>query len=354
MTCSWLFVHPDAPLPNCNLPSGPDGLCIFHSPSFVPDFVREFSDEVARPRHWLEGARIKTDIVGILLSGAKLPYANFEGRHLIRVALDRSLLEGANFRGAVIEGVVLNGSNLRRAAFDRAILRPDDTVPVDLRDTELGGVSLTGAKLRHVRLHGAHFSEQTEVSHLIESPTFEMHTGAWDHAATIYSVIGRRAAEDWDSRSEQTCSFLAMTCRHRRAIVASPLSEGWSSQNWLKPTLSAGLPGIAWALHREGWGYGLSPFRVFGTMIAVILSFGLFVFPFAGLTHVSHTPEQDHASTILTSLILSLNTFVTLTYGRHVPATTFGEVAGGIEALLANILMSLFLVSLTAKYMRRV
>lgn len=354
MSCIWRFSHRDRIRSNCGLPSGPDGLCVFHSERSDPEFSQKLVAEVAKPDHWLEGIQIKSNLSDLNLSNAKLAFSNFEGKRLTRIALEGALLEEANFVSATLEGVLLFGSVLRCASFDMATLRSADNTPVDLRKAELGGISLTGARLSSLRLEGAKFSERTEVSHLLDSPIFEMQTAAWEDAAHVYSMIGRRAAEDWDFSSELRCVFLATTCRHRQAIGAGPLQDTWTWSNWAKPTLSSGVRGAAWMLHRQAWGYGLWPSRVVAIMISVVLLFGLFVFPLAGVSHIGHDAASDHFSRIVPSLVLSLNTFVTLTYGRHVPSTTLGEFAGGLEALLAGILLSVFLVSLANKYIRRI
>jgi hypothetical protein len=349
MKCVFLFKHSQRPRHTCGLPAGADGLCVFHSPTLLPGFIDALVKEVAKHDHWLEGAQIKEDLVEVGLSSARLPRANFEGRRLVRVALDSALLEDANFRSAIIEGTLLQGSNLRRAAFDAATLQSTEDSVIDFSNTELGGASFTGATLKSLRLVGSRFSEPTSVAHLLDTPCFEMEVAAWEDAASVYSTLGKRAGEDWDFISEELCAYLAMTCRHRKAIGAGPLQKERSSHNWIGPSLAAGMAGIGWALHREVWGYGLRPLRVFVAMVVLIAFFGLFVFPFVGVAQ-SNSPSS---SPFIDGLVLSLSTFVTLTYGRHGPTTTVGEIAGGIEALLGNILLSLFLVALAGKYVRR-
>lgn len=316
-----------------------------------PHFIQDLVNEVARPNHWLEGACIKEDLSDVRLSGARLPRADFEGRRLVRVALDGALLEDATFRSATLEGTLLYGSNLRRAAFDRATLRPVAGSAVDLRNAELGGASFTGATIKSVQLLGARFSERTEVSHLLDTPTFEIANAAWEEAANVYAVLGKRAAEDRDVPSEEHCTYLAMTCWHRNVLKAGPLTDSWWN-NWLQPTLSAGLTGLGWLLHRLVWGYGLRPCRPFATMLVVLLFFGLVLFPVTGVSFRDTQPD-GWLSHMGHGLVLSLNTFVTLTYGLHTPSTISGEIAAGIEAFLANILLALYLVSLAGKYVRR-
>src|SRR6266478_6845496 len=102
LKCSWRFTHPGCPRPLCGLQAGPAGLCIFHSDGHEPSSERALLEEVAKPDHWLEAARIKQLPPGVNLSGAKLPRANFEGTTLVNVILKDALLDGANFRSAML------------------------------------------------------------------------------------------------------------------------------------------------------------------------------------------------------------------------------------------------------------
>jgi hypothetical protein len=322
---------------------------VFHSQEATNGFVEALVAEISQRGHWLEGARIKEHLSGACLSGARLPGATFEGRTLRGVALDNALLEGANFRSSHLKGTSLYGSNLRRAAFDLATFQDANGFPVDLRNAELGGASFSGATLVSPRMFGSRFSEPTPIERFLDAPIFEMAHGSWDEAAVVYSALAKRASEDWDFSSEEIAAYLAMTCKHRKALGAQPLSHKNHWRNWVSPTVGSGLTGVWWMVHRVGWGYGLRPSRVLALMVAVILFFGLLVFPFAGVEHTRGTRLPP----VLEGLVLSLTTFVTLTYGRHLPSTTLGEVAGGVEAFFGAILIALFLVALAGKYLRR-
>jgi Na+/H+ antiporter NhaC len=51
-------------------------------------------------------------------------------------------------------------------------------------------------------------------------------------------------------------------------------------------------------------------------------------------------------------MALSLVSFATLGYGNRFPASKLGEMLGGLEAMLSMILVAMFVVSLTRKYVR--
>lgn len=332
----------------CGLLAGPDGYCIFHSDGTAPEFLQALIEQVSN-QCWLEGARIKQDLTHVDLSHARLPRANFEGVKLVNVVLNDALLEGSNFRSATLEGVLLNGAKLRGAAFDMAILRKAHETPVDLQNAELGGVSFSGATLQYPRLLGCRFSQPTAVTPLLETPCFEMKTASWDDAATVYAILGKRAADDWDFPSAELCSYLAMTCRHRRAISAGPLPERHQWLSWVASAFTINPKDFFsrsfWVLNRVLWGYGLLPSRAFLTMLFVIVVFWISFFPFAQVEQTSFR--------LTDTLILSLTTFFSLSYGTLVPSDMFGEIALIVEALFGKVLLALFLVSLAGKYLRR-
>lgn len=366
LKCNKKFIHPDAPRPECELPAGPDGLCIFHSYEPTLNFIQLLEQEVSKPDHWLEGAQIKQHLSGVCLSRANLPKASFEGLTLTNVDLTDALLEEANFRSTVLEGTLLNGSNLCYAAFDTAKLKEFNGNPVDLRNADLGGASFTGSNLKSLRLMGVRFSAPTMVTPFLKTPCFEMKAGLWDKAAAIYSVLGKRAADDWDFDSTEHCSYLAMTCQHRKVIKSGPLPKKHQLLNWVILSLRAGPVGLFWLFHRAIWGYGLRPMRILISLFLVIFIFWMIFFitsiePNSSeatlmnnltATNFNSSIEQSN-SVFIDTLILSLATFVTLGSYDSKPSGIIGELAGTVEALLGIILLDMFLIALAGKYLRR-
>jgi hypothetical protein len=207
---------------------------------------------------------------------------------------------------------------------------------------------MTGAEIGSVRLEGARFSEPTAVVHLLDGPCFEAEKGEWIAAAGVYGVLGRRAAEDWDFDSADRAVFFAMTCRHRKSIGAEEIVRGSYWHNWILPTLRSGFSGVLWMAHRWTWGYGLRPLQALISMTAVIGVWGTLVYPLVGFS----AGNGGHGS-YADSLLLSLMTFVTLSFSRLAPAPGVGELMAGVEGLLGSALMALFLVSLAGRYIRR-
>jgi hypothetical protein len=219
----------------------------------------------------------------------------------------------------------------------------------------LGSSSFSGASLGHLALFGTTFSKPTNIRPFLVHVPYEMMTGEWDQAASVFAVIGRRATEDWDFPSVETAAFLAMTCRHRRAIRAGPLIARSQRaidgvyENWLAPSLRAGLIGIGWMVNRLIWGYGLRWQYTAMAMAVFIPLYTLFVYCFTRLICVSGCSGLR----ILDLSVFALNTFVGLTYSPAIPQDWWGHLVAGCAAVTGNILRGLFLVSITAKYLRR-
>lgn len=340
-SCQYEFKMPGKPRQYCGLPAQDGNFCCLHS-SDQSDagYIKVLLDEVRRPDHWLEGARIRHDLKGLVLSGASMPRAVFEGACLESVMLDFANLEGALFRSTRLSSVSFAHSDLRHAVFDRAVSKSVAEYSVDFRDADLGGASFEGAKIGDARMEGVIFSKPTEVSVLLSSPSFEENTGNWDAAAAIYSTIGKRAREDWDILTEDRSSFSAMECKHRRMIASAPVVGNSYFRNWIVPTLNGGVRGIWWYLQRVIWGYGYRPIRVLSSIIVAILIFAI-LFALLG------------TSSVIDAVLLSAQSFFTVTYNNCSPTNKVCEALGVFEAFVGATLVSLFVVSLASRFMRR-
>jgi hypothetical protein len=95
------------------------------------------------------------------------------------------------------------------------------------------------------------------------------------------------------------------------------------------------------------WGYGAIPWLLFAWMAALVLLFGLAIFPWIGVSDSAATSYS-----VVDGMALSLVSFATLGYGNRFPASRLGEMLGGLEAMLSMILVAMFVVSLTRKYVR--
>jgi hypothetical protein len=294
------------------------------------------------------------DLENIRIRLANLPYARFEGIKLHSVSFSDTLLEAADFRNCTIQNSSFLRCNLRGAIFDRSVMSSESTDLVDFGYSDLGSSSFSGVNLGHVALFGSIFSKPTNIRPFLVHVPYEMITGEWDEAAAVFAAIGRRATEDWDFPSVETAAFLAMTCRHRRAIGAGPFGlSRWAMKgvydNWLVPSVRAGLIGIGWMVNRLIWGYGLR-WQYTAMAIAVfIIIYTFFVYCFTGLACVSGCS----GSRALDLMIFSLNTFVGFTYSPAIPGDWWGYLVAGTAVVMGHILRGLLLVSITAKYLRR-
>ncbi|MDP9178009.1 MAG: pentapeptide repeat-containing protein [Gemmatimonadota bacterium] len=355
-TCQVRFSHPKAPRAVCDRVAQADGLCIFHTDRPVESF-KDFLLAELSGSHWLEKANIKCDLTGSLLSNVNLPCSNFEGRRLERVTFKNALLDEANFRDTVLKSVSFQNSSLRRANFEFADFLSDPDSPIDFTFAELGGIILS-SNIGISKLEGATFSYPTVVSALASEAVHEFVVGRWQAAGAIYTVIAQRAQADWDFDAFDRATYFAMTCQHLLFIDARPrIGKGWW-KNWILPSAKSGIGGISWLLHRLAWGYGLRPFRSLSIMLVVIIGVGAVLFPVLGMRGVSDSGDQAAEAvvshSVVAGLLLSLGAFTGVVFGSAVPATRLGEFVAVLEGLVGMILLSLFLVALGARYLRRI
>ena len=347
-TCEFVFRMPGRRRDKCDLPVVDENRCVFHARSLkAENFSSLLITEIQRSNHWLEGICVSGELANLTLSGAQMPCALFEGTHLESVSLDRANLEGAVFRSASFRNVALCWSNLKDVIFDRAKFISDGDCSVDFRYTEMGGASFEGTELIDLRLEGITLSKQTKVSRLLNASICEERNGDWETAASIYITLGKRAREDWDIVSEDRATFAAMSCRHRRAIDSGPRGDSYMA-TWIIPTLKSGVRGLWWYLQRTVWGYGYRPLRLVSFMLLTIVLFSsLFTFFY-------HHAGQRINSSLLNGFLLSIQSFTTVTYGKSIPANKLCEILGSFEAFFGTILVSLLIVSLAARFMRRI
>ena len=83
---------------------------------------------------------------------------------------------------------------------------------------------------------------------MLYTPCFEMETGSWGDAATIYANLGKRASEDWDFDAINKCLYLSFTCKHRKIIKTDPLSKKHTLLNLVIDSFLAGPVGWFWLI----------------------------------------------------------------------------------------------------------
>jgi uncharacterized protein YjbI with pentapeptide repeats len=345
--CKFQFKMNGKPRNYCNLDVSENGYCIFHSTSVKGSNYKEtLKKEVERTDHWLEGVQITEDLTNINLTGAKMPRANFEGISIKGVLLDYANLEAAIFRSAVLSEVSFYSSNLQGAIFDRA--KSNGEFSLDLRCSDIGGTSFIGSKFKTFKLQDVIISKPFRTTYLLNSSIFEEKNGDWESAAYIYSTIAERSRKDWNNQAEDEAIFRAMTCRHRRRIKANPIVPNSYIRNWIIPSIRAGATGLFWYLHREIWGYGSKPLRLFTIMVLTIVGFATLFAITDGVV------SKNYQGLLSNSIFFSIQSFLSMTYGNILPKSKFSEALGTLEAFIGLSLFSLFIVSLSAKLIRRI
>jgi Pentapeptide repeats (8 copies) len=348
MSCQYRFKHPDRPRQVCDRAArGP--LCPWHMHDRPRPFdVRATLCVDVANEEWLEGIVLSdTDLSGLTLAHARLPNADLEAANLSGSILTSACLDGANLRSveladahlerASLVGARVHGANCRDANFSDAILR---------------GAQLDGADLKGAGLKGVVLDDHTSIDGVRWEYPKEYYEARFDDAASVFRTLARHARDVSDYRANEYFYRLEMTALHLRAIGASeaPIDVRSKLRVWWRPRLSSVCRWAGWGLHRIVWGYGASPWRTLVWMLTVIIGFGL-IYPVLGISGVPC--DSSIATRLLAGLALSVVTFPTLGYGNRTALGLVGEMAGGCEALLGSILMSMFLVALATRYVHR-
>jgi hypothetical protein len=283
--CGYSFSSADAPRPTCGLD------------------VETRCDEEPRHCYWHCSC---TDVVEEKRTQSGV------GERLAEAVQEQAHLEGAQLWGADLRGADLWAARLQDAM---------------LMDAQLQGARLTDAQLQGASLYRAGIDRATECENSIWGTPREEIEGHWEQAAAIFHSLREHYRESGNERRTEEYYIREMRCLH--------LAQHGLGRR------------MVWHLHRVLWGYGAIPWLLLAWMVALVLAFGLVIFPVIGVTDstsISHS--------VVDGLALSLVTFPTLGYGNRHPASRMGEMLGGLEGLLSMILVAMFVVSLTRKYVR--
>ncbi len=258
-------------------------------------------------------------------------------------------LKDANFRGAHLVAAKFNRSIMVDCKLDQA-----DATDANFEDADLSSASLQGTTFDRCYLHGIKLSPDTISYNAEWRLPAEFIEGHFDRAAHVFRALsGHFHSVSYHHESTQFY-FLEMTALHLAAIGSqSPPIGPWAQRfrAWCPLTEPRSwLIWAGWSVHRWLWGYGVRPLRPLVWMAAIILFFGLLIFPAIGVVSgTGSCPTHDR----LVGLSVSLVTFATLGYGNRIPAGTLGEFLGGLEALGGALVTSVFLVSLATRYVHR-
>lgn len=248
-------------------------------------------------------------------------------------------LQGAFLAGAFLEGSCLSGTNLREAHLQQAFAAYADLSCADLTDAHLWGTDFQSSKLAMTELNRAEIDGNTRLDGVAWSKDYVLPNeklGKFDSAETTYRMLKqhRQGAGDYHAAGE--FYFREMECKRKQLPVYRQLLYTL----FLKSTC----------------GYGERPTWSLRWAAAIILLWGLLIFPLAGI----HNPDGTTTSlswaaapaAFQRGLSLSLITFATLGYGNRYPAGPAGEFLAGFEALLGMLMVSIFVVSFAKQVIR--
>jgi uncharacterized protein YjbI with pentapeptide repeats len=348
MPCQYLFKHRDRPRQTCDR-AAQESLCFWHvrGRAREVDVRARLSADVANGE-WLEGALLADeDLSNLTLANAKIPDADLENSNLSGSILTAACLDGANLRSTEFAEAHMEGASFVRARAHRAKCQG-----AYLYDAIFTGAQFDGAEFQGAGLRGIVLDDHTSVEGVRWGYPREYREARFDDAASVFRTLARHARDVSDYRTSEHFYWLEMTSLHLLAIGATdaPIDAPSSRRVWFRPKLSSLPLWAGWGLHRLVWGYGASPWKTPKWMFGVVLTF-TFVYPIVGISGVPC--EATLATKLLTGLALSLVTFPTLGYGNRTAVGLLGEIAGGLEALLGSILMSMFIVALATRYVHR-
>jgi len=197
-------------------------------------------------------------------------------------------------------------------------------------EAQLQGARLADAQLDRAALYRISLDRSTQCESTVWGTPKEEADRLWGHAASVFHTLREHYRETGNERRMEEFYVREARCRH--LAQHSPARRA------------------AWHLHRIVWGYGSIPWLLFAWMAVLVILFGLVVFPVIGVSVPGSSPVVSHK--LVDGLALSLVTFATLGYGNTYPASKLGEILAGLEAMLAMVLVAMFVVSLTRKYVR--
>jgi len=238
----------------------------------------------------------------------------------LKPRLEKAVQDRVHLEGAFLWGAQLQSANLWAAHLQNAMLM----------EAQLQGARLADAQLDGAALYRMSLNRATQCESTVWGTPREENDQVWAHAAAVFHTLREHYRETGNER------------RMEHFYVREARSRHLAQHGWARRT--------AWHLHRLLWGYGAIPWLLFAWMAFIVLVFGLAVFPLIGISVPDTASSTSHS--VVDGLALSLVTFATLGYGNTYPASKVGEILAGIEAMFAMVLVAMFVVSLTRKYVR--
>ena len=318
--CVW-HARVDEPKPRAaleaNLPDPGDRL----------DGVR-LRDVTFRDASWFEGSTL----LGCEFDNVSFKGSSFDGTDLRGTRFERTDIRGADFSAANLENVTFANADLRGATFERA--RIDQVVFSDVR---IDGTTEFGSRLVYDR----------ELADIDDGETY---TATAQAAIRSYREIQRLFERNGLNAIERQFYLRENDVRRRLA---------WHTGDYFNAVTSEGSRFVT--------GYGVSPWRVLGCCLLLILGSAL-LYPITGGINetvplpkgetTTHTwrivdpqePFLPHATLVLfKSLYFSVITFSTLGYGDIRPVGSVARAIAGAESFLGSLLLALLVFVLTRR-----
>jgi hypothetical protein len=277
-------------------------------------------------------------------------------------------LDGVDwFEDCALIGAELTDVDLRQASFVHADLRETTFDHVDLRETNFSEANLEDAGLDVCDLRHARFTN-VRLDQAVFSNT-RISRGTEFGETTVYRRELDEADDPDDDRYLELAQAAIWTNREIRELFqenALPIQARhfYLREKSMRRRIAWHVENYKQAIMAEGsrWvtGYGVSPWRVLGTSLFVIVVSAL-LYPLTGgiqevvvegeatgVTWEINDPEAASRyppgwllSVFLKSLYFSVVTFTTLGYGDISPLGTYARAIAGIEALTGTALMAM-------------
>jgi hypothetical protein len=275
--------------------------------------------------------------------------------------------ENCTLLGAKIDGVDMRETDLRNVDLRESRLNDVDARRADFRDANLEDGSFTMTDLRGANLVGTRL-DQTVFSNVRVSRSTEFGT------ISVYEQrLKNTDAEGEIERYAQAAVWHYREIQNLFETNALPVEARayYMREKDMRRRIAWHVGNYPRALKAEGarWvtGYGMSPWRVLGTSLFVIV-FSAIAFPTTGGLEESITRPGGTEQTIqwdidrsetgqyrllvfifLRSLYFSTITFTTLGYGDIQPVGNIARAIAGIESLAGSLLMALLVFVLSRR-----
>lgn len=296
-------------------------------------------------------------------SSADLSDVTLLGATLSEVKMDHAILSRADIRSGDLSDSSLSDADLTKAALERT-----DLSGVDFRDATLNHVSFEGNKLDGLKINEE--TSFTPPSRWELRADADAETGVFDNwGIRRLRALNRSASTPEDLQSAEIQYRLVQQLQREHNLIPDFTLSVYEKHAKRKRALAEKnfTQWISMAFSRWILGYGLLIRPVIGTMIAIIIIFGL-LYPALGFQDATTTlffresqiiqydsvpPSLSYQTgvDILHGLYLSAITFSTLGYGDISPIGS-ARVLAAVQSFIRGLLMAYLVFVLGRKISR--